>query len=89
MRFEFESLYREDVNDDLDLPGGQQNLAGQTTAVTTMFNVYYDFDLSNPAAENTAAARLKPFVGGGFGFAIVDFEGAAAGVGTIDGFDQV
>jgi opacity protein-like surface antigen len=88
-RFELESLYRGNVNDDLDLLGGQQNLAGQITAVTTMFNLYYDLDLGNPEAGNTVAARLKPFIGGGFGLAIVNFEGAAAGVGTIEDFDHV
>ncbi len=91
IRFEVEGTYRRNANKGLDLPSpfGGGNLTGETETVTTMFNVYKDFDMSPPEAGNTIGHRLKPFVGAGVGLTVIDFEGTAAGVGDLDGLDHV
>jgi opacity protein-like surface antigen len=88
-RFEIETVYRENVNDDLDLPSGQEDLEGEFSAFTVMLNVYYDIDLSKAASETFETARFKPFVGAGFGLARIDFEGTAPSIGSIDKYDPV
>lgn len=89
IRLEVEGTYRRNVNDDLELSGGQQDLSGETTTFTTMLNVYKDFDMSPPEAGNTVGHRLKPFVGAGIGLTVIDFEGSAAATGSLDGLDHV
>jgi opacity protein-like surface antigen len=89
LRFELETLYRENDNDALELAGDEEDLEGKITALTVMFNLYYDADLSGPESKSVVATRLKPFVGAGFGLAIVDFDGSSATIGKVDAYDPV
>ncbi len=53
---------------------------GDISSISVFVNAYYDFNRSG---------RLRPYVGGGVGFADVDVEYAPSGVGIIDDGETV
>lgn len=81
-RGELELGYRENNNDELDLEGiGKFDAKDDTSAFTTMVNGYYDIDLGVP--------KLRPYIGGGIGLAVIDTKVRAGGVKLVDDDDTV
>lgn len=63
-----------------DLDGFKLSADGEVSVLAAMANLYYDFDFGFP---------VKPFIGGGIGFARVDVDASILDVSFIDDDDTV
>ncbi len=80
IRTEFELGYR---SNDVDSVSGSTAGAGEITAKSAMLNLLYDVD---------TGSRLMPYIGGGIGYAQVDYDGVrpvGAGVNRVNDDDNV
>lgn len=69
VRTEFELGYRDN---DVDSVSGAANGSGDITAKSAMLNLLYDVD---------TGSRVMPYIGGGIGYAQVDYDARPVGVG--------
>ncbi len=69
VRTEFELGYREN---DIDGVSGAANGSGDISAKSAMLNLLYDVD---------TGSRIMPYIGGGIGYAQVDYKARPVGVG--------
>lgn len=82
LRGEFALGYRENDVDELSgkFLGSSVEVDGDGSfeILTTMANLYYDFDLGGNGGSSGAMANLVPFVGGGLGAAFMDADDDSA-----------
>ena len=78
VRTELELGYR---SNDVDSLSGVAGGTGELTAKSAMLNLLYDFNIGG---------RFSPYIGGGLGYAQIDYDGVApVGAGRIDDEDNV
>ncbi len=78
LRGEFALGYRENEADELSgkflgTPF-ELDIDGTFSILTTMANLYYDFNLNSYGGSTGAMANLVPFIGGGIGAAFMDID---------------
>ena len=70
LRTEVEATYRSNKADEIEIGGRDRNANGRVSALSVMLNGFYEFD---------NRSRWTPYVGGGLGFARVNWDDIEGG----------